>query len=412
MTSKKHNTILIVALIFFLHSSAQFKYSVQLNSVKETGFYSIPITPELGSYLKTDLSDLRIIDENKQAVPYIIDMPLERRIHDVVLLFDQKIINKTTIGSKTTIIIENPDIQGLSNFSFELKNAAAERTGSLSGSDNNKDWFVILDSFILQASGEYTKSTHSQLINFPASNYKYFRLTINNEEKKPLNIIKIGSTMAPSLMDSTEQAFFKNPSPAFLQKDTNQYSLLTIAFSRPFQINKVQLSFTGQAFYKRKAKFFTKLNGSLSSTWYSREEHNIVISSDNFSGYSIPIIKADTIYLLIENGDNPPLKVSYVSTEVVTRNIIAQLEKDKFYSLLLDNRDAVKPEYDLEQFKDSITNYTPVGIKSIAPLVQIEADNKEPPNKQWIWPVIIVVLAILSFLTWKLTTDIKKNVPK
>lgn len=409
--SKKHNIILVVALILFLHSSAQFKYSAGVEPVKETGFYSIPITPELGSYLKTDLGDLRIVDEKKQYVPYIINIPFEKQIQDAVVS-DQKIINKSTIGSKTVIITENPEKKELSDFSIELKSAAAERTGSVSGSDNNKDWFVILDSFILQASGEYVKSTHSQSVHFPASNYKYFRLIIHNEEKKPLNIIRIGSSMTPSLMDSAEHAYLKNPSPAFFQKDTNQYSLLTIAFPRPFQVNKVQLSFSGQAFYKRKAKLFTKLNGSLSSTWYSHEHHNMVISSDVFSGYSIPAIKTDTLYILIENGDNLPLKASLISTELINTNVIVQLEKDKAYTLLLDNPDAIKPEYDLEEFKDSITTYTPVAIKSIVPLARPETDIKKQTNKQWIWPVIILVGAILSFLTWKLATDMKKNAPK
>jgi hypothetical protein len=408
MTSKKHNITLVVALLFFVQVSAQFKYGAQLEPVKETGFYSITVTPELGSYLKPDLSDLRIIDEKKQWVPYVINMPFEKRIHDVIL-FNQKIISKSTIGSKTVIVIENSEETELSNFLIELKNAAAERIGSLSGSDNNKDWFVILDSFILQVSEEYSKSSYSQLINFPTSAYKYFRLTINNEEKKPLNILKIGSSMAPSLIGSSEHPFLKNPPAEFLQKDTNQYSLLTIAFDRPFQINKFQVSFTGQAFYKRKAKIFTKINKDIYSTWHSQQHHDIVISSDFFSGYSIPMAKTDSLYILIENGDNPPLKASFLSTEVINRNIIAQLEKGKTYSLLLDDPDAVKPVYDLELFKDSIVNHAPLSIKRIEPLPQTKTENKAQTNKQWIWPVILLVLALLSFLTWKLTTDMKKN---
>jgi hypothetical protein len=94
--------------------------------VKATGFYNIPITPELSSYLKTDLSDLLIVDEKKQQVSFIVDRPYTNQEIETVL-FDQKIIRKENGDEKTTLVIENSAKSERSNFIIELRSAAAER---------------------------------------------------------------------------------------------------------------------------------------------------------------------------------------------------------------------------------------------------------------------------------------------
>jgi hypothetical protein len=407
ISKKKHNFLIIIVSLFSLQSAAQFHYRALPDSVKETGFYSIAVTPELSSYLKPDLSDLRIIDEKKQWVPFIIDYPYLKSPPEF-FLFHNMTFQKTNSESKTILIIENSTKKELTNFIVELKNAAAQRTGSLSGSDNNKNWFVILDSLVLHESSGSGSTTHEQRINFPASAYKYFKLTINNDKKEALNILKAMSSRLA--WGDSIKPIFKNPEPFFSQKNDGKYSVITIAFSRPYQISEIQIHFSSSQLYKRNAKMFAAINENLATTWHSNSFSEMLISSDNFSGYSFPTIKTDTLYLLIENGDNPPLKIFSISTGVINRNIIAQLEKNKTYTLLLDNPQATAPVYDLQNFKDRITSPSVLAIKEISKLDQPKmAPAKKQISRQWIWPVIILVTALLGFLTWKLTSDMKKN---
>ena len=408
MTRKRANLILSAVILLSLHSRAQFHYTALLDTVKATGFYHISITPELSSYLKTDLSDLRIIDEMKQYIPFITDIPYERNTHHQVL-FDQKIVRKETIDSKTILVVENPGKKELSNFIVELKSAAAERTASLSGSDNNVNWFVILDSLLLQKSADYDYASHSQRINFPPGNYKYFKLTINNGKKEPLNIINTKSLSNISSVD-TIQYFFVNPSIAFSQADSGKYSLVTIFADRPFHISRLKLRISNPWLYKRQAKIFPEIKNSLQATWYSDSHTSIIISSDEFSGYTIPLLKSQIFYLLIENGDNPPLKITAVTAEQIKRQVIAQLEKGKSYSLLMDNPQAKAPEYDLQHFRDRISDIMILNIKKITTLPKSEiAATKKQIDKWWIWPAIALILFLLAILAWKLTTEMKKN---
>jgi hypothetical protein len=406
MTRKKANIILTAVLLLSLHSKAQFHYTALLDTVKATGFYNIPITPELSSYLKTDLSDLRIIDEMKQPVAFITDIPYARKaIHSV--LFDQKIIKKETIDSKTILVIENPGKSELSNFIIELKSAAAERTASLSGSDDSANWFAILDSLLLHKSGEYDNASHSQRINFPPGNYKYFKLTINNDKKAPLSILNVTSSGIGSEIDIS-QFFFDNPLSSFSQTDSSGYSLIKIINDRPYHISTIKLIIAGPWLYKRQAKLFTEIKPGLQETWNSNSHTAITLSSDEFSGYSIPFLKSKTFYLLIENGDNPSLKIDSITTAQKKRLVIAQLEKGRSYSLLLDNKQATAPDYDLQHFRDRIPGNSVINIKNIIALPQPETvAEKKQPDKWWIWPAIILVISLLAILAWKLTSDMR-----
>lgn len=408
MTRERTNILLAVVLMLSLHSKAQFHYTALLDTVKATGFYHIVITPELSSYLKTDLSDLRIVDEKKQYIPFIADIPYGKKaIHSV--LFDQKIIKNEIIDSKTVLIIENEGKHELSNFIIELRSAAAERTASLSGSDDNANWFAILDSLLLRKSSEDDNASHSQRINFPPGNYKYFKLTINNDKKEALSILNVTSSGISSIIDTT-QFFFVNPPPAFSQTDSGGYSLVKIINDRPFHISTIKLRIAGPWLYKRQAKIFTEIKNSLPTTWNSQSHTAFVISSDEFSGYSIPFLKSPVFYLLIENGDNPPLRIASVSTEQIKRQVIAQLEKGMSYSFLLDNLQATAPDYDLEHFRDRITGNSVLSIKSITALPQAETIVvKKQIDNWWIWPAIILVVVLLTVLAWKLTADMKKK---
>lgn len=408
MIQKRNKIILLIySSLISVCLNAQFKYSASLDSVGQSGFYSIAVTPELSSYLKPDLSDLRIIDEKKEWVAFLVDIPYERRTHHE-LLYRQKMISKTNTDSTTIIVIDNPVKEKVSNLVFELKNAAAERMGSLSGSDNGKDWFVILDSLLLQQSDEYADTSNQQRINFPAGTYKYLKLTVYNNKREPLNIIQVSSSMpAPSI--DTIQRYFINPTPKFLQIDSGNYSLVKIMPDRPFQIAMIKLVISNPSFYKRKAKLFTALKNNLAATWFSNTHYGITISSDHYSGYDIRLMKSDTLYLLIENGDNPPLHISSIETGVINRNVIAFLEKGKSYTLLLDNHSATAPVYDLEHFKDRIPSHSSIKVKQISALPEEPVASQKQSFKKWVWPVIILVIVLLSFMTWKLTTDMTKR---
>jgi hypothetical protein len=407
MTRKKAKIVLAIVIFLSLSAGAQFRYTVLLDTVKTTGFYNIAITPELSSFLKTDLSDLRLVDENKQPVPFIIDIPFKNQKIEP-LLITQNIILKENANGKTTLVIENPGKFELSNFIIELKSAAADRTASLSGSDDNKNWFVILDSLFLRKSGEYDAAFHSQRINFPPGNYQYFKLTVYNGMKSPLNILGIQSSGGSSPFDMPGFVA-TNPQPAFSQMDSGGYSLIKITSDRPYHVDKIRPVINGSMFYKRQAKLFTEVIPGIMENWNNQSLASFTISSDQFSGYTLPLLKSAIFYLLIENGDNPPLKIDSISTGQINKRVIAELEKGKTYSFLLDNQAATAPIYDLVYFRERIRDINTISIQNIIALPQEKLPAQKSADTWWIWPVIVLVLLLLAILAWKLTAEMKRT---
>jgi hypothetical protein len=116
-------------------------------------------------------------------------------------------------------------------------------------------------------------------------------------------------------------------------------------------------------------------------------------------------------YLLIENNDNPPVRIEDISTEQGNKELIAYLEKGKTYQLLFDDLNGVAPTYDLSQFQSSI----PRSIKQLntGDIKTISSDSIISKTKKntnwWIWPAILVVILLLGYLTWGLTKDMKKS---
>jgi hypothetical protein len=169
------------------------------------------------------------------------------------------------------------------------------------------------------------------------------------------------------------------PSAAFFfQTDSAGYSLIKITNDRPYHISTIKLLMAGPWLYKRQAKLFTEIKPGLQETWYSNSYSAITLSSDEFSGYPLPFFKSKVFYILIENRDNPPLKIDSITTGQVKRRVIAQLEKGISYSLLLDNSQATAPNYDLQHFRDRIPDNSVINIKKIIALSQpatIEARN-------------------------------------
>ena len=57
-----HKYPLFILILFSGFARAQFRSRAGIDSVKQTGFYAIKITPALSSLINTNFSDLRIVD--------------------------------------------------------------------------------------------------------------------------------------------------------------------------------------------------------------------------------------------------------------------------------------------------------------------------------------------------------------
>jgi hypothetical protein len=396
----------------------QFKYKASLDTIAKTGFYQLNVSADLSSHVKTDFSDLRIADDKGKWVPHIIKHELPNLVQSAFKEFPI-LKNEVTDSGKTKLIIENKgsgllinniSVKNISELVLFIKNAAVSRYATISGSNDQQHWFIIRENILLTKTYETKENYFICSIAIGNSDYKYFKLVIDNEKADPLNIIKAGSYA--DLTYYAQNYFTGNGNAILHQKDSSDgKTYIKIKNNAAYHIDRISMKISGAKFYDRNANIYLPENDSVENTINYNPILSFKISSSGSNTFDIKKIKAKTFYVIIDNKDNPPLKINSISTEQERNIIITYLDKNKSYSLFAGDENAVKPEYNLENFKDSIPPN--IDVTNVSPFTAIESAKVTKPkntnNKWWLWPSIIGAILMLAFLSWKLLGDMKKT---
>ncbi|MEJ0104683.1 MAG: hypothetical protein WDO19_19940 [Bacteroidota bacterium] len=197
----------------------------------------------------------------------------------------------------------------------------------ISGGDDQKSWFTITDSILLSAPEIIAGNKPAFKISFPFVNYNYFKIIIFNGKNDPFNIQEVMND-GPGVMEKKER-FITNPQPIFTQKDTTGFSLIRIENPKPFHFNKLKISVSSPKFFDRRAKLYAGSSAeNINSLMRLRPVKEYILTSGNTEDYATSWMKDSLFYLLIENKDNPPLQIKDITTEQISKELIAYLEKE------------------------------------------------------------------------------------
>jgi hypothetical protein len=390
-------------LLFFLllscgYASAQsFKNKAQIDSVLQSRFYAIYVTPELSSLVKTDFSDLRITDKKGNPIPYLLgsDIPML----DTGLLKPLKIQkNIVNDSGQNVLVIENSPGEKTNGFYIRMRNTAVSRTINLSGSNDGIKWYSIVENVYLEKRFIQDRDSFQEFLSFPLSSYKYFRVIIYNGKNDPLDIISVQKRIHTSSVE--KHYLIKNPSNLFVRKDSSKITWLTVDNSKYYHISNVLLFIKSPRFYKRQVDVIA--GGMLAG--------NFIISLDSVVNLSLPIFNDSSFTIKIYNEDNPPLEIAAISTAQNEEKIITYLETGNSYALEMTNTDANPPHYDLVSFKDSIPkDVKGIGFSNISKIPTVVKVSNSYFKQFWLWPTLIFALIVLGLFTYRLTKDVAKR---
>ena len=388
-----------------------YNFYTNLDSIKKSGFYNIVLSPAINAKLKTDYSDVRIINNANKWIPHVFHSPgneISRNAIQFNLKFSLQESNKT----KTTIIINAT--KPINNIELLIKNTSVQKFCTLSGSNDNNNWFIISDSILLNPIPS-EKSTVSNLkINFVESNYTNFKLVIYNRNKDPYNVLAIlqNATIIgffSNFMDSS----WRNPVTTLVQKDSGKFSYIKINQQKTFHFNEINIKAEGIKYYNRNVDLYISDNKTNSFTIPGRFIQSFSIANNSKLELKLPTQNAPTFYLTIHNEDNPALQINEVNTTLSYCYITAYLEKDNDYKLIMGNEQATLPNYDITKdypnVKNSVTLVNTGKIFAYKNIEEIKTDSYT--NSKWIiWAAIIFTLLILLFFTKSMITEVNKKI--
>ena len=407
MKKKLFSIFLCCCLV--IYSKAQttgYKYYSQLDTVKTSGFYNIQLTPELAAHIKTDHSDIRIINEADKWVPHVLRFPFKETN---LISLPIEVVTKTNQEQFTELVLKN-NTTFLSEFDIILKNTSASRVAKLSGSDDNDKWFVIEDSIqlipiVLKDSGK-TKYH----IEFPACNYKFLKIAIDNKLNDPVNILSVTQDVSLSYQQ-VNLSVSDNPACMVQQMDSGQLSYIKVRQQHPYHFENFEIKISGVKYFYRRVDMYVPTGENNSFTNPGMLYESFYISNNSALSFKIPLTNAKVFYLLVHNEDNLPVKVDEVSTSSNIRVLSAYLEKGNTYRLIMGNAAAVAPNYDLSQLNTSIPDTASfLNHEKIIAFKEAKPTTVAVKNNKWIlWLSIIVALFILLFFTKRMMKEVDKR---
>lgn len=381
-------------------AQSSFQYKSILSEIKSTGLYKIVLPPAIVAKSKNELNDIRILNDKGNQVPYVLksDKPefQEKSFIEFPILGIKREADK-----QTHIIIQNKTIKTVNELLLVIKNTDAERTVTLSGSDDQKQWFVIKEHISLSNVFIREQDRFVQSLNFPTSSYNFFELIINGKDLLPVNVVKVG-VYEDVLRNG---GFVSIPDPTIIQKDSSdKLSYISLILNESYLVNKLQLHVQGPKFFRRQITIHT-------DETFNYSLYNYVLSSGVNASYNINI-KAKKILLIIDNQDNPPVILQSVKAYQLNKYLLAYLEPAIKYELVFGDSTANAPKYDLEFFKDSLNNTASEVL--IGPINKIDVEKnilKKAGNKSMLilWIIIVAVLTLLLILTFRMTKEVAKN---
>ncbi|MBL0357781.1 MAG: hypothetical protein IPP72_13240 [Chitinophagaceae bacterium] len=412
MKKKLYNffVLLVFATAGAEAQTAGYHYQAPVIGNPADEFYNIVLTPEINAHVKTDYSDLRIVNDSGKWVPHLVRIPNNEIVKDAVTRH-RKILKKAGTKVLTEIITEGNGKE-ISNLVFTLKNAVTERYCTLTGSDDLKSWFIINDSIRIITVKRDGGDISDFELRFPPVSYKYFKISINNNGKEPLNIIHAG-TIGVSETPGRFRHYpaVNNPTCTLFQKDSAKISFIRVEQSAPFHFETIALKLSGVKYYNRMADLYFPVSVHHSFSNPGRLVQSFTVSNNSTLQFRVPVSNAKTFYILIRNEDNLPLKVDDVKTLFDYRVATVYLERSNNYKLLLDNAGETAANYDLSlediPLRDSISQTTIGNITALPTTAgQVQPQDNSP---KIIWLTIGLAAIALGFFTYRLLTDMSRS---
>lgn len=355
--------IVLITMLLFLNTTVlaedidNWKYLKEIQS-KEEGYKAVYLDEHIYRYTKGDLSDIRIIDNNGEFVPfylynkYLVTSNIKNREYKSkeILSFTK---NKDSYYDFEIIMIdENTDIIG-NKLLIDINKDDFFNEVEVFGSYDNEKWdFIKLDKIYRVKEAEKLDVVFDD-----SFKYRYYRIVFKNDTSSDyIKSFKL-------IMDEKEieyEEYRKTKKIEYEILSNNKETIININNEDRLKINNIAILSNDD--YKRNYILYFKNDedGSFNDIKYgeiyrinlekfSAENNNITL--DNV--YE-KFIKFDTIRIKIINNDDKPINIEDIKINYFVDKIVFKGDKNNTYQILFGNKDTKKPTYDIESYKHEI----------------------------------------------------------
>lgn len=400
MSLKGFLAIACLVLATTVHAQVnKFKFKADIQKVDSGGFYQIKLDRNLIAKSCDSLKDIRLMNDKGRSIAYVLSSTLKGEIPQSFIAFRQ-VHTATRTDTGTVYVGLNAEKLNISRLWIKLKNTAVDRSINLYGSDDLVKWFAIKEGIALQEAGNGNLPEYEQSLSFPASDYRYFKVLVNDKNKAPVKILRTGIYVTNYFYPEEEEL----PPVKLKVSDSNRVSRIDIALDQRYLVGRLHFDIARPKFFSRKAMLFDRDSKSHEPGW------EITLNSSDSTDIYLSGRKSRHFELTIDNADDNPLEIKSVTAYQHKEYLFAYLEGGHSYYLLTANPVAKNVKYDLSFLQHLPANVLPTlkhsGIYP-NPAYAVKGPAIVKHNlTQLIWIAIVVVLMILSLLTWRMVKEL------
>lgn len=402
----------ILLLLFSTFVTAQQYVTGTLSNVNNDGLYEIRIPNEIRSFSNRNLSNFRIVDDSDNEIPYFI------RHKDETITINKfekfEIITKQIVKDSISVYVIKPPYKTLNQLVLEIANYNGSKNYKLLGSNNQKEWFGIVNSSSLSELQHPNKTSIFKRISFPKCTYSYLKIIFNNTNSLPINILNIGNSKNSYRNEPLQEV--KYTSKVITEISDKKITKVHFDFKNKEIINQVFFKITKPELYNRRAKIYKidtrEVKGKKEN--YKQYITQFYLNSNSTNSFKIPELHENNVYIEIENKDNSPLTIKDVLFYQNPLYIVVPLKANKTYTVKTGIKSLKAPQYDLSFFKNEISNTLPrVDIEHIEIKNMPTTPSKIATvfwKKPWfMWLCIAIAGIVIFYFTISLVKDLRKD---
>jgi hypothetical protein len=346
----KLSAVLLAAVIFAGPSIPYFKYQRPVE-VQPGGQRFVAVDEQVWKNARHNLGDLRLYS-GQQEVPYALIVERGSRESDNK---DVRVLQQSIAGGKTQFVIDMTDVAEYDHIDLKLttKNFVAHARVEGQEDLHGTEWALLAESILYDLSKENLGG--NSVLRLPLSTYKYLRVTIDGPVK-PADVLGASSEFrqeqkavwrdigeTPIRAEMPMSAARNNPSRH------GKGTVLTFAVPENVPVNRVTFDIDpAQPNFRRSVQVTSDKDDYIGSGEIDRV-HMVrsgqKIDSDDYD-VSFSAVEHKTIKVVIDNGDDPPLKIKSARLQQLERRIYFDAPASGPLTLYYGDEKLEPPVYD------------------------------------------------------------------
>lgn len=398
---------LICCLLPFLAKAQTASYSCQrkINKPENAKFYSVKLSPELVSQLKSGWNDLRILDfsgSDTVEVPYLLETLNNYESEQKIISFN--LINTTHDARYSYLTLKVNDKKVINHIRLDITEPEFDKWIRVEGSHDNKSWFTISERLRIVRFQNSEERFEYTSLDFPNSQYAYFRLKFDNTHSSRLNVSNVYAFETERKEHSYSEVKISNWKQTENKKEKK--SELIVDLPVAYRINHIRINASGNK------DFYRNINVYQSVTVHTKKGDTEVWHMLNTSVFSsldsnkISCFDEQTKKLKIEilNNDDQPLEIKDIKAFAEQVRLVAELPASDNLYLLYGKPNDQAPVYDLVHFKTKIPADVPeitYGAEQVYTAV-LPAKSPLINSKNWLWGAMSLIMVVIAFFSFRL----------